>query len=387
MTPQPATTLRQRPLSAPVRRVLGSALFEALATPHGMSRYLEQLSPMWSLSADRAVITDVTRQVDAVTLTLHATGDRVPHRAGQFVRVTVEVDGIRRTRCYSIIDAEGGDPRRITLTIRTHAHGLVSRHLAQAQAGMVVGVSQPQGSFVLPQARPQRVLLVSGGSGITPVLAMLRTVLAEDPDADVTFLHYATADDSVLHRDELARLDAAHANLGVVTVLTREQRGKGGLFGHLDRDHLDAVAPDRADRTTFACGPVALLDTLTRLYVQDGLGDRLHREQFTPAAIVMPVDTGTTVGVGTAPGTSVGNVRFVAAGRAVADDGRTLLEQAEAAGLTPEFGCRMGICHTCTTRKTCGPVRNVVTGAVADQADEDIQLCVSVPLGDVELDL
>ena len=69
------------------------------------------------------------------------------------------------------------------------------------------------------------------------------------------------------------------------------------------------------------------------------------------------------------------------------NNGRSLLEQAEHAGLSPEFGCRMGICHTCTCRKTAGSVRNLVTGEVSSAEEEDIQICVSAPVGDVELDL
>jgi len=75
------------------------------------------------------------------------------------------------------------------------------------------------------------------------------------------------------------------------------------------------------------------------------------------------------------------------AGDRISNNGRSLLEQAEQAGLSPQFGCRMGICHTCTCRKTAGTVRNLVSGEVSSAEEEDIQICVSVPAGDVELDL
>ena len=74
-------------------------------------------------------------------------------------------------------------------------------------------------------------------------------------------------------------------------------------------------------------------------------------------------------------------------GALVPNSGRSLLEQAEHAGLSPQFGCRMGICHTCTCRKTAGSVRNLISGEVSRADEEDIQICVSAPLGDVELDL
>jgi len=84
---------------------------------------------------------------------------------------------------------------------------------------------------------------------------------------------------------------------------------------------------------------------------------------------------------------ATGSVRFARSGKRMVNDGRCLLEQAERAGLRPRFGCRMGICHRCTTRKTVGPVRNLLTGEISHKADEDIQICVSVPAGDVELAL
>jgi ferredoxin len=84
---------------------------------------------------------------------------------------------------------------------------------------------------------------------------------------------------------------------------------------------------------------------------------------------------------------SGGTVAFADSGVEVTDDGRSLLEQAEAAGLNPQSGCRMGICHTCTRRKTSGAVKNRITGAVSAADEEDVQICVSVPVGDVELAL
>jgi ferredoxin len=84
---------------------------------------------------------------------------------------------------------------------------------------------------------------------------------------------------------------------------------------------------------------------------------------------------------------SGGTVTFADSGVDVTDDGRSLLEQAEAAGLSPESGCRMGICHTCTRRKTSGAVKNLITGAVSTADEEDVQICVSVPVGDVGLAL
>jgi stearoyl-CoA 9-desaturase NADPH oxidoreductase len=101
----------------------------------------------------------------------------------------------------------------------------------------------------------------------------------------------------------------------------------------------------------------------------------VHSESFVAPAFEPPANP------------SGWRVTFADSGIDVVDDGRSLLEQAESAGLTPESGCRMGICHTCTRRKTCGVVRNLTTGAVSTAPDEDVQICVSVPVGDVGIAL
>jgi ferredoxin len=103
--------------------------------------------------------------------------------------------------------------------------------------------------------------------------------------------------------------------------------------------------------------------------------ESVYSESFVPPTLDLPAEP------------SGGRVSFADSGIEVVDNGRSLLEQAEAAGLTPDSGCRMGICHTCTRRKTNGVVRNLTTGAVSTAPDDDVQIGVSVPVGDVDIAL
>src|SRR5699024_334201 len=124
-------------------------------------------------------------------------------KAGQHVNLSVDIAGRRRTRCYSPASAEGR--RLIELTIGLHDGGLVSTHLHRhARPGMVVGLDGVGGDFVLPATRPRRILLVSGGSGITPVMSMLRTLTAEGYNGEIAFLHYARSAAEACYRDELS---------------------------------------------------------------------------------------------------------------------------------------------------------------------------------------
>ncbi|WP_255375435.1 flavin reductase family protein [Saccharomonospora sp. CUA-673] len=272
---------------------------------------------------------------------------------------------MRRTRCYSPAGSarRGGD---LEFTIKAHEGGLVSRHLYEhARAGTVLGLSAAEGTFTLPSPRPDGVVLIAAGSGITPVLSMLRTLVDEQYPGAVSLLYYARTPADVPYADELARLATRRG--------VRVQVRHTATDGHFTAAHLKDVAPTFAQLPAYLCGPPALMDAVRELYDAEGIGEQLHTEAFTPPALTVPAE-----GVG-------GRIRFVRSGVEVTGDGRTLLEQAESAGLTPEYGCRMGICFSCTQRKVSGVVRTSA-GEQSAEDDEEIQLCVTAAAGDVDID-
>jgi stearoyl-CoA 9-desaturase NADPH oxidoreductase len=349
------------------RRVLGSDLVDLLTGPHGVDRYTELVTPTWTLGEARAKVIDVRRATPrSVTLTLtpnEAFTSTHTVKAGQYVNLTVDIDGRRHTRCYSPANAEGS--ANLELTIGHHEGGLVSNYLYErARRGMVVGLAGVGGDFVLPAERPRRILFVSGGSGITPVMAMLRTLIAEGHRGEIAFVHYARSAAEACYRDELA----AHKDLPGARVLHGYTRSDtGDLVGRFDADHLAAAMP--SPDAVFVCGPTSLIEAVREHC------DNVCTESFVPPASEAPANP------------SGGRITFADSGIDVVDDGRSLLLQAESAGLAPQNGCRMGICHTCTRRKTAGTVRNLVTGAVSTAADDEVQICVSVPVGDVDLSI
>jgi stearoyl-CoA 9-desaturase NADPH oxidoreductase len=362
-------------LEQPTRRRFSPlGALEALATPHGLDRYLELVHPMLTVRELRAEVTEVRHTTaDSVTLTLRPTRRWRGFRAGQYVQVAVEIDGVRRTRCYSPSSSQHRADGRIELTVKAHADGLVSRHLVErARPGLVVGLAPAEGAFTLPETRPDRVLLISGGSGITPVLSMLRTLVDERHRGEIVFLHYAPSADDVALREELTAL-AAVPTVRVVLAHTRTDDGE--LSGHFTPEHLAAVAPDPAGTETFVCGPPALLAAVREHWSALGLADRLHTEEFVATTVAAP-DADAT-----------GTLTFGRSGVSADNDGTSVLEQAEAAGLTPEHGCRMGICFSCTAVKTSGCTRNLLTGDLHTEPDSEIQLCISAPVGDVAIDL
>ncbi len=359
-----------------LRRAVRAA--DAFAAPHGIDRYVEQVVPTWSSTEVRGRIVEVDRSTpDSVVLTIRPNGNWDGFRPGQYTQLTVEIDGVRHTRCYSMCSAADGG-RTFQLGIKAHHHGLVSRHLvAHAAVGDVVGLTPARGTFHLSDERPGRLLLVSGGSGITPVLSMLRTLCAEGHRGPVTFLHYAPSPEHQLFRHEIAALEAAHDNVRVV--LGYERGDAGHLRGLLDETHLDAADPQWRAAEAYVCGPGPLMDAVRGHYEAAGAADRFHQEAFTLTNVVAE------------SGATGGTLRFTASGVTAEAGGATVLETAEAAGLAPAHGCRMGICHTCTRDLICGTVRDVTTGDVtttdANGSAVEIRVCVSAPVGDVEIDL
>ena len=354
------------------QRILRSRVLAALTSPHGVDRYLEQVNPMWAAHEVRARVVDVRREVDVpghppvATITFQPTATWRGHRAGQHVQLGVEVDGARRTtRVFTISSPDSRPGDRFMVTLRANPDGVVSRYLVErAEPGTMVHLSQAQGDFVLPDRMPEHVLFISGGSGITPVMSMLRSLQRRTHRGHVTFLHYAQ---SPAHQIFAAELDEIRrSGHGIDVHLLHPELGDPNL----SPAYLERLVPGYRDVPTWACGPAPMIQAVQASY--DG-SPALSVEYFKAPRV--------------SGGTAGGEIEFSRSGTSTPNTGASLLEQAESLGLRPEFGCRMGICFTCTSRKTEGTVRNVLTGEESSLPDEDIRICVSAPVGDCAVDL
>ena len=352
--------------------ILRSRAVAALTSPQGVDRYLEQVNPMWAAHEVRARVVDVHREVDVpghpsvATITLQPTSTWQGHRAGQHVQLGVEVDGARRaTRVFTISSPDSRPGDRFTVTLRANPDGVVSRFLAErARPGTMVHLSQAQGEFVLPDRVPEHVLFISGGSGITPVMSMLRSLQRRTHRGRVTFVHYARSPEHQIFAAELE--EVRRSGHGIDLHLLHPELGDPNL----SPAYLERLVPGHRDVPTWACGPAPMIEAVRAAY---GDSESLRVEYFQP-----PRPSGTSAG---------GDVAFARSGQEAPNSGATLLEQAEAAGLTPEFGCRMGICFSCTSLKREGTVRNVLTGEESSRPDEEIRICVNAPVGDCVVDL
>ncbi len=246
--------------------------------------------------------------------------------------------------------------------------GLLSSHLVNGlEPGTIVRLAAPEGDFTLPEPPPARMLFLVGGSGITPVMSMLRTLDRRRTMPDVV-LHYSSpTPDRMIFRDELERLEAKHDGLRLHQLHTDTD-------GMLDLADLDAICPDWRERETWACGPAPMLDAITEHFADAGLEDRLHVERFS-------LELGGEGGEG-------GTLTFRNSGKEVEVDGATtILEAGEEAGVGMPYGCRMGICHTCTVTLVSGTVRDLRNGDEYGQPNEQVQTCVTAAVGDCTLDI
>ncbi|MGH3363784.1 MAG: ferredoxin reductase, partial [Nocardioidaceae bacterium] len=251
-------------ISTHARRLLRSRAVAALASPHPVDRYLELVHPMWAVDEVRARVVRIQRETEepepVTTLVLEPTSTWQGFRAGQFVQVGVEIDGARRTRCFSISSSEVDGHESLTITVRAHDEGLVSKYLAtRAEPGLVLHLSQAQGEFTLPEQLPDRLLMISGGSGITPLMSMLRTLVDRRYDGRITFLHYTQGPETAIFRDEL-RVLARRENVDVVVVHTR----RGG--SRFTPQALAEIAPDHLATATYACGPAGMVESVREVY-------------------------------------------------------------------------------------------------------------------------
>jgi ferredoxin-NADP reductase len=370
----------------PTWRARALKLAEAATTPLVPGDFLDLFAPLRAGAELRGRVESVHPETpDAATLVIRPGADCRGHVPGQYVRIGVDVDGVRCWRAYSLTHGPRRDGR-ISITVKSVPDGHVSPYLVRhTRPGTLLHLEQAAGEFVLPVRsaveleRRTKLLFITAGSGITPVIGMLRNLypstdsgvlrLPRSAAYDIVVLHVAPSEPDSIFADDLRKLAAA----GAIRLVARYD----DVHGILDLDHLDELVPDLGDRTTFACGPGGLLDAITEHHERRGLP--LFTEQFKVSTVV--------AGEG-------GSVTFEKSGKIVECDGaRPILEQAEDAGVLMPSGCRMGICYTCVLPMREGAVRDLRTGelttAIPGETPEGgvaIQTCINAAAGPCHID-
>ncbi|WP_250282766.1 MULTISPECIES: ferredoxin reductase [unclassified Frankia] len=342
----------------------------SLTTPLLPDDYLGLIDPLWSHRRLRGRVEALRPETaDAATIVIRPGAGWKEHRAGQYVRVGVDVDGVWQWRPYSVSSPPGRPGGTFSITVKILVNGRLSPYLVERiRPGAIVRLEHPQGQFVLPRALPERLLFVTAGSGITPVMSILRGLALGDEMPDVVLVHSAPTRDAVIFGEELRELARRFPGLRLHERHTRTRAGR------LTMTELATVCPDWAERAAWACGPPGLLADAEARWRRAGIADRLRVERFRPV-------TASEGGAG-------GRVRFARSGREVDADGDApLLVVGESAGVLMPSGCRTGVCRSCVARLLSGRVRDLRTGREHGDTDDHIQTCVSATAGDIEIDL
>ncbi|MBV8861549.1 MAG: ferredoxin reductase [Mycobacterium sp.] len=364
-TPRPTVVRTYR---HPGRHVLRK-LAARITTPLLPDDYLRLANPLWSARELRGRVVQVRRETqDSATLVIKpGWGFSFDYEPGQYIGIGLLVDGRWRWRSYSLTSSPVKGARTVTITVKAMPEGFLSAHLVAGVApGTIVRLAAPQGNFVLPDPPPRAMLFITAGSGITPVMSMLRTLVRRGQITDVMHLHSAPTAADVMFGPELDQLARDHAGYRLRLRITRSQ-------GRLDLARLDSEVPDWRERQTWACGPAAMLDAAERAWSAAGVPQRLHLERFAVSRA--------------APAGAGGTVTFAKSGKTTTADAATsLMDAGERMGVHMPFGCRMGICQSCVVGLMDGHVRDLRNGAEHEPGTR-VQTCISAASGDCVLDV
>lgn len=291
-----------------------------------------------------------------------------PYKAGAHINIEFTANGDRVVRTYTL-SSSPKTADEFSITVKRVNHGVASNWLFDhLTPGDQINVSQPQGSFVLPYQPAGKLLMLSAGSGITPVMSMLRYLSQTGNRSDIVFLNYAQSPSDIIFHDELTALAKSHPNLSILFSVEREALSGESLEGRINEKQVSEVVPDILEREIYLCGPQPFMKaTISILNKLEFNPAQLHLENFT-ADLSGAAELGYSA-----------ELSFTSINKAVqAASSKTILEEAEAAGLNPAAACRIGICKTCRCKKQSGTTVNLVTGEVSTEEGDYILPCVSV---------
>jgi ferredoxin-NADP reductase len=343
---------------------------------------IQTFKPGWRSHAWRAkVVVMQQMSADVIELALEVAPNWPTHQAGQHVQLTVEMNGRLTSRVFTIASSEqlAQQQRRIRLVIKQYSQGQFTPKLSEfINTGDWLNISKPMGEFTLPAATPNAspntkrpVLMIAGGSGITPFIALLETHLAK-LQQPVSLIYFAKKNQH-LFNSALAEMSFRHKHFSY-KLLVRDT--DGDINNHLNLPGLHL----KNEPYVMMCGPESLTSSTNKALDAAGHSSDLRsQEQFQPASEPLKSDCDKPVTIGL-------KLQGLYQKLTLAKNDN-LLTQLEQQGVAVSSGCRMGVCHQCQCVKRSGIVRDTRSGQLSAPGEQLIQLCVSQPLGALELEL
>jgi ferredoxin-NADP reductase len=347
-----------------------------LVDPATFDFWVQKVNPLWSWDRMLARVVDMRHEAeDAVSLVLQPNRHFKGFAAGQHVNVSAQIDGRRTTRSYSFTRPPAADGR-LHITVKQVPAGRMSTHLcAQTRVGDILEVSEAFGDMTLPNPSSNDLCFLAAGSGITPLMALTRAWAQAGASTALSLMYWARTRAQICFAEELQKLSQQLPQFKLHLLTTHEHDGAPSDEHSLISSELLAQhVPDLAQRMVLACGPGGFVQTARNL---------CHRAvAFVGEGFTAPTISGDNAGPATV------ELRLSKSQRTLAiPTGVSLLEALEAAGMNPEHGCRMGVCHTCSCTRTSGTTQNLQNGALESEGGMDVRLCVSRARTNLTLDL
>ncbi len=304
-------------------------------------------------------------------------------RPGQFLTFDWLLDGQKLARCYSI-SSSPTQTGFVEITVKNQPQGRVSAFLNErASNGLTVEASGPSGRFCFDEHQHKSIVLFAAGSGITPIMSILRYIDDLCLDTQATLFYSMRTQRDIIFEAELERLEAHLPNFQQVLVLTRPESGWTGWRGRLSREFIIKRLGEISQRRFFLCGPEAYMDHVKSILLSLGIDEQsIIQESFGGKSVITQTDTEAET-----PG---GVIEFIKSGKTCAfPAGQTVLETAEMNGIHIPYGCRQGQCGTCATRLVGGEIRMDREDGLdpALKAQGYVLTCVGRAQGNVRLDV
>ncbi|UZE96784.1 ferredoxin reductase [Alkalimarinus alittae] len=338
---------------------------------------LTEIDPMFSIKRNAAEVTKIVNETaDTKTFILRPSSRWSGFKAGQYINVEVEINGVTLRRNYSLSNAPMifKEQQLVSITVKKVDGGRVSTHLHERlKVGDILTIGNAAGDFTLnhsttvsPTANP---LFIAAGSGITPVLSMLNEIKEENHQQPITLIYYSNNVPSLIFEKQLHALASSMPNLSFFPHFTESE-------GYITAQQLLLDCPDISARAIYLCGPHEFMESVKTQSNDLGVAAKNILQESFGVPVLSNIKSSTK-----------GQVSFLNSGKSIASNGdKTLLELAESAGLKPKYGCRSGICHECKCTKNTGRALNKLTGELIPSDQTHIQACISIPVGDLSID-
>jgi len=372
--------------------VLGALLvYRVVAGLVPAKKPAKKAKAFWAGELELAKVTDETHDVRTFRF-VNPAGGALPfaHVAGQYLNLQLTIDGKRVNRSYTI----ASPPTRrdyCEISVKKAQNGYGSKHLHETwKVGDRIKISAPAGKFVFAGHEAERVVLLAGGIGITPMMSVIRSLTDRGWAGDIYLVFSVRLVKDIVFRAELAELCAKHPNLHVkVTVSADPDTAWDGARGNITRELLEGFIPGFTRGPILVCGPDPMMTAMRALLVGMGIPDAdVHQEAFVSPKVVEPV---AGAGAGDDPPLPEGQVVTIAfqkSGTETASADQTLLEAAEDAGVDISYECRSGICGQCKVKLVTGLVRMETQDALtaADRSKGLVLACQARPTRDCTID-